>query len=417
MFDGVVFILYRTFALPFVVKLVQLTSALWPEKIQTMIAERRILAYPALTSSPIWIHAASGEIEYAKPVIRQLKQLYPQTPILVTYFSPSAKKLLQNFPGIDAIVPLPWDRVSDVQKFLTHYQPKVALFARTDVWPEVAYQLSLKKIPSALFSATFSDNSRRRGLFSGPLNRWAFNHLSQIFCSSLEDQRNLESLGVKAPIQVQGDTRYDQVQFRLQSRGNLRKELRPAVGSKVFVAGSTWPQDEAVLLEALEQSIKDGWSWLWAPHEVSQDHLCSLENKISAKGFSCVRYSQAKSWQPSQVLILDVVGILAEIYTWGSVAFVGGSFKDKIHSVMEPLAAGLPVLVGPYHKNNREAIHFRKVILSPGLFAVSPVQDAKEIQDRLRTLGAQNFRQALQAKIGELSGAAQKMVTWVNGIT
>ncbi|PIS10813.1 MAG: hypothetical protein COT73_07475, partial [Bdellovibrio sp. CG10_big_fil_rev_8_21_14_0_10_47_8] len=155
-YDEIIFFFYRFVAVPLALGLLQIVRRVLPVKIQEMMIDRAMRNLQALPGSPLWIHASSGEIEYAKSVIRDLKIHFPQVPVLVTYFSPSAKRLIQNFPGIDLAMALPWDRAKDLEKFLDFYRPKACLFARTDVWPKLSNQLRLRKIPSLLFAATLA---------------------------------------------------------------------------------------------------------------------------------------------------------------------------------------------------------------------------------------------------------------------
>lgn len=325
---------------------------------------------------PFWIHAASGEIEYARPVIRELKKKHPQTPIIVTYSSPSAKKILENLPEVDLWTAMPWELPNSISSFIKKWNPRALLFARTDVWPVVAAIAKKQGVPTTLFSATFAENSSRLTSLSHYLTRYTLNSLTEIHCVSEEDLHNLEPLHLKTPCFVTGDTRFDQVFHRLANPKPLKSELMPSPEDLVFIAGSTWPEDEEALVPALP-NLKNV-RVLIAPHETTADHLEKLEKQIQAVGLSSVRYSSATSWPSSSVLIIDQVGILAELYTWGDIAFVGGSFKKQVHSVMEPLAAGLPVLVGPYHRNNREALFYQKKNFSAGMI-VQVIHNAEDV--------------------------------------
>lgn len=412
--DWLVFALYRWIGIPVAIALLRILRSALPFKMQEMLSDRSQLNLQALPARPIWIHASSGEVEYAKSVIRSLKENYPQVPVLVTYFSPSAKKLIHKFPGIDLAMALPWDRKKDVEKFLNFYNPRAFLVARTDVWPEVSLQVQKRKIPSALFAATFASQSSRKGLLSGPLSRIALNALSVIFCVSDEDKENLQDLGVKTAIHVTGDTRFDQVLFRLSNPNPVLTQYRPSPGEKIFVCGSTWPQDEDVLLDSFQHWISKGGRIILAPHEVSTGRIFDLERKISDRKWTSQRYADNAAAWTSQILLVNQVGSLQELYSWGSLAFVGGSFKDKVHSVMEPLCAGMPVLVGPKHQNNREALSFQHLILGTGFFAVSVVQNALDIQRLMdNALAAPSPHPLILQKVRESSGATGRLLLWL----
>lgn len=380
MFDLLIFQFYRFFLIPLSLFLLRILKPVLSEKLQLMLDIRSSPQNPVLMGRPIWIHASSGEIEYAKPLIFEIRKQFPEIPIFLTYFSPSALRLIKGLEGVDLIFPLPWDERTRVEKILSSIQPRLLLFSRTDVWPELAWQAHSRQIPSYLFSATLSEKSYRMRFPFRALNRFAFNQLSGIFCVTPEDQRNFSTLGVSTEVQVVGDTRFDQVFRRLQNAKPL--QLPPASDWKrpLFVAGSTWPQDEAVLLPALEKFCKEKKGLLvLAPHEVQPERLTQIENQLRSMQLSSRRYSSVTDTVPENVLLIDEIGILPELYQLAPLAFVGGSFKDKVHSVMEPLAAGCHVILGPHHLNNREARHFQFIDFA-GRPLVQMVSDREQFE-------------------------------------
>lgn len=411
------FFIYKNILFPFAFLLLQFLRPLLPAKLKETIQDKNNLDFTNIKFSekPFWIHAASGEIEYAKPVMRELKRRFPEIPILVTYSSPSAKAILEKIPEIDHWMPVPWEWSTSVQKFISHLSPRALLFARTDVWPVLTNTVAKNKIPMILFSATFAENSSRLKGFGGALNGHAFNQLQAIHCVSTEDQSNVESLKLTAPIYVSGDTRFEQVFYRLAHPKTLKNNLMPAPEEFIFIAGSTWPEDERVLLPALSQMQGVFLKSIIAPHEVGEEHLLSLEEQITALGMKSVRYTEASEWKADEVLIIDRVGILAELYTWADVAFIGGSFKKQVHSVMEALAAGLPVLVGPHHKNNREALYYMKKTFPMGTIVQSFSQSVElaNILAKLKThqVDFLNYKTKIKNEVAQNQFATEKVLT------
>lgn len=407
------FQIYRWFLFPLSLLILTVLRIFIHGKLRTILEERRSPQWPALSARPIWIHAASGEIEYAKPVIRIIKENYPHIPVLVTYFSPSAKKLIKDFPGVDCAIPSPWDSASQVGSYLKKFNPLAIMYARTDVWPELATQARAQKIPQILFAATLSEDSSRA---SGPLkyfSQWAFQQLDRIDCVSVDDAEQFQKLGLKN-LSVSGDTRYDQVLFRIENpkKINLQKHFN----APVLVAGSTWPADEEVLFPALKIWIENKGQVILAPHEVSPDRLDNLQSRLTKMGLQSQRYSQHKVWHES-ILIIDEIGILPEVYAYGDLAFVGGSFKGKVHSVMEPLACGLPVLVGPYHKNNREALQFQNIKISETISAVEVVQNSSDLQHILKEFllaDLSAIKNKIQLQVHKQAGCSQKQLNFLS---
>ena len=349
-----------------------LIGSLFNKKIAAGLKAR---IYKKKTSPPpkgaMWIHASSGEFEYAKPVITQLKARHPEIPVLVTYFSPTYAKNIENFKGVDFSAPLPLDLPGPLSQFIRTHQPRALLIARTDLWPELLYQCQRAKVPAYLFSATINENS---SFITKWWRAFLLRQLNGIFLVADKDLKALpEDLQKKSS--VLGDTRFDQVFARLEKPKPLPPYFQKPIADRVMVCGSTWPEDEEVLIEVMKRSADMSLRWIIAPHEPTDSHLDSLEKKLRAKGLSSQRLSQAD--EQTKIVLVDRVGILAELYTQADLAFVGGSFRKKVHSVMEPLAAGCLTFVGPYHENNGEALLFK------GQF-VKAVSNADEFAQELQ---------------------------------
>ena len=150
------------------------------------------------------------------------------------------------------------------------------------------------------------------------------------------------------------------------------------------------------------------------PHEPTEAHLAQLESRLQGLGIQSTRYSSAKDWA-SGVLIVDKTGILAELYRVATFAFVGGSFKKTVHSVMEPLAAGALTFVGPLHTNNREALEMKNVNVSPHHHAVEVIANEMDLEQKLIMLLKEDLtrlKQDIQNEIAKRQGASQRVVAW-----
>ncbi|KYG63132.1 hypothetical protein AZI86_15575 [Bdellovibrio bacteriovorus] len=409
-----VFFIYKYILAPIVYVLLQLLRPFLSGKLREMIEDKNhsltnikssLSEDQIRASQPIWIHAASGEIEYARPVIRELKKRFPEIPLLVTYTSPSAKKILAQIPEVDVWASLPWDLSSSVQHFISRWNPRMLLFSRTDVWPVLAEVAHKNSVPMMLFSATFAENSSRLKGISRFLTRHTLGFLDEVHCVSAEDIQNLDALALKTSVVVSGDTRFDQVFHRLENPRALKNELMPSPEDFIFIAGSSWPEDETVLVTALAKLKGLYLRSIIAPHETHEEHLTSLEAQLDSAGLKHVRYSKALQWHGDEILIIDQVGILAELYTWADVAFIGGSFKKQVHSVMEALAAGLPVMVGPHHQNNREALFYQKKSFSSGMIVqvVHSPEDVVVLLQRMKKLQQQwpHIKEEIRSEVGK----------------
>lgn len=313
----------------------------------------------------VWIHAPSvGEGLQAKPVLETLRAERPEWQLAYTFFSPSAERLANSLPA-DVTDYLPFDRPEDVGAALDALRPTALVFSKLDVWPELTLAAAVRNVRLGLISATVSPESSR---LRWPARRWArpaYAALDAIGAISDDDARRLERLGARtAAITVTGDTRYDSVAERAERLDRTRQpfaRLAAALTDSAFtiVAGSTWPADEAVVLPAFADLLaqEPRARLILAPHEPHPDHLAGITERLRALRLPRpTRLSQIEHAAPSPVVAVDRVGVLADLYALGTVAFVGGGFhRAGLHSVLEPAVFGIPVAFGPSWRMSRDA--------------------------------------------------------------
>lgn len=399
--------IYRSLVAPLMALCLPLV-ALFSRKVRRGLKLRmRRKTWPKFGQNPIWIHAASGEFEYAKPVIRQLKLSAPDIPIVVTYFSPTFSLSVENFPGVDFALPLPLDLPGPCASFLKHIQPRLLLIARTDIWPEILTQTRIRKVPIHLFSYTQKPLTR----FGRTFAKFRLSFVDQVDCVSDEDLNLLLELGVGPTLDTLGDTRYDQVHHRLAHPKALPEILKPK--SICLVAGSTWPEDEKVLFTALQPLlVAEQLKLILVPHEPTPAHIESLRADLRLNGLKYALFSDERDWEDKAVLLVDKVGVLAELYLWGNLAFVGGSYRSTVHSVMEPLGAGAVTFVGPKNQNNREAQEF-KALTVMGRKALIEAKDAESLQleiEKALELDHKSYRAQLIKAFDLKRGASARLV-------
>ena len=312
----------------------------------------------------VWMHAPSvGEGLQAKPVLETLRAEHPDWQLAFTFFSPSAERLAKNLP-VDVADYLPLDRPADVEAVLEALQPTALVFSKLDVWPELTLAAARRGVKLGLISATVAPHSSR---LRWPTRQWsqpAYRALDRIGTISDDDGKRLEQLGARPEaIAVTGDTRYDSVAERAERLDRTREPLLRLgeVGPDTFtiVAGSTWPSDEAVLLPAFADLLVQlpTARLLLAPHEPNPDHLAGIAQRLQDLKLSRpVRLSQLEHAKPGPVIVVDRVGILADLYALADAAFVGGGFhRAGLHSVLEPAVFGVPITVGPHWQMSRDA--------------------------------------------------------------
>ena len=306
----------------------------------------------------VWFHAASvGEGLQADSVLRRLRRLRPDCQVVYTHFSPSAQSLAARLP-VDAADYLPYDLPESVDRVLGALRPDLLVFAKLDLWPELATRASTTGTEVAIVAATVS---RRSGRLRWPARAllWpGYRAVAAAGAISADDGARLARLGVPAErIRVLGDPRYDSVLERVGGMSPADPLLRLGGGAPTMVAGSTWAPDEAVLLRAFAGVRRRNHEarLILVPHEPTEGHLHAIEGMAAGEGLpSAVRLSVAGA--PTSLLLVDRVGVLAALYGAGTMAYVGGGFgRAGLHSVLEPAAWSVPVAFGPRWRESRDA--------------------------------------------------------------
>ncbi|HEX6105263.1 MAG TPA: glycosyltransferase N-terminal domain-containing protein [Gemmatimonadales bacterium] len=306
----------------------------------------------------IWFHASSvGEGLQAESVLRELRALLPQAQYAYTHFSPSARGLAGRVP-VDVAEYLPYDQPHAVRDILAALTPDLLVFAKLDLWPELATRAATRGVVVAMVAATVSPGSGRLRWPARPLLRAGYQALTAAAAISHEDAERLARLGVPPDrVRVLGDPRFDSVAARVRSVAPDDPLLSYGRGAPTLVAGSTWPGDEAVLLSAFTRLLgkRPDARLIVVPHEPSADHLAAVERAARRLALpQPVRLSQTKA--PVPLLLVDRAGLLAALYGAGTMAYVGGGFgRAGLHSVLEPAAWGIPVAFGPRWGESRDA--------------------------------------------------------------
>jgi 3-deoxy-D-manno-octulosonic-acid transferase len=345
-------------------------SKLWRSLAARRGLVERVAAASRAVRSParplVWMHAPSvGEGLQARPVAHRLRERHPEWQLAYTYFSPSAERFATSV-GADITDYLPFDGRREADAMLDALQPSVLVFVKLDVWPTLVERATARGIPVALLSATLAARSGRTGTLAGLLLRDAYSALQGVGAIDQANADRLHTLGVRRDVlEVTGDTRFDQVWARAQGVDRQQPLLRALASTRpTLVAGSTWPADEAVLLAAFARVLREGGDrprprLIIAPHEPTAGHLAPILDWARSSGLSFAPLAKAESdvaAAQSDVIVVDRVGVLGDLYSLADVAFVGGGFHAAgLHSVIEPAAFGASVLFGPGHDMSREA--------------------------------------------------------------
>lgn len=307
----------------------------------------------------LWFHAPSvGEGLQAEAVLRHVRRLRPDSQAVYTYFSPSAENFAGRL-GVDAADYLPDDLPENVDRLLTALRPDLLVFSKLDLWPELATRAAAAGTQVAIIAATVRTGSGRLRWPARTLVAPGYRSVSAAAAISAEDATRLVRLGVAAErIRVLGDPRFDSVVEKVQAVSPADPLLRLGQLGPTMVAGSTWPADEAVLLQALAQLRRSHPEarLIVVPHEPTDEHLRGFDRRASDLGLPHPARLSSAGAQSAQLLVVDRMGMLATLYGGGAVAYVGGGFsRAGLHSVLEPAAWGVPVVFGPRWTDSRDA--------------------------------------------------------------
>ena len=335
----------------------------------------------------VWFHFTSvGEFEQAKPLI---EAIYTETRIVLTFFSPSVAVNAKSYRYADAAAYLPLDTLRNAERLIRIIEPTLIVFSKFDIWPNLVWQASKHGIPIIVVAGTLQAESRRLSSFAKPFFRSVHRHI-RVHCAISEGDaaRFQELCSPMHKIVVTGDTRYEQV-YRRATAVDATAEFFPGQGTlkrPVLIAGSTYAEDEKVLLPAyqlLRQSIPDNFPHLiLVPHEPTPERIKEIRGHLDREKLACVCFSELMpevDLSAMDVLVVDRIGLLAKLYGLADVAFVGGSFRGSVHNVMEPAAMAKPVIFGPTIQNAHEA----SLLVDRG--AAKRVHTAQQLADAIVT--------------------------------
>jgi 3-deoxy-D-manno-octulosonic-acid transferase len=332
----------------------------------------------------IWFHSASlGEYEQGLPVIEKIKEKYPSHKIIVTFFSPSGYEVRKNNRVADATIYLPLDTKSNAKRFLKLAHPEFTFFIKYEFWLNYLKELEKSKTPTYLISGIFRDNQMFFKWYGG-FYRKALNTFTYFFVQNESSKQKIESIGFHNVI-VSGDTRFDRVNAILERDNRLDFIENFKNNQPTIVIGSSWPKDEILIAEYINQA-PENIKFIIAPHNIKPDQISDLLSKIT-KPTVLFSEKENKDLSDYSVFIIDTIGILTKIYSYGTIAYVGGGFGNPgIHNILEPATFGIPIVIGPNYSNFAEAVDLVKI---GGCMPISTSEELKVIFDQL--LNDKNF--------------------------
>ncbi|MBU2525710.1 MAG: 3-deoxy-D-manno-octulosonic acid transferase [Bacteroidetes bacterium] len=306
------------------------------------------------TDRVIWMHVASlGEYEQGLPLLKKLKKQYPGHKLLLSFFSPSGYEVVKDKTPADVVVYLPFDTLPNAQKFLKIVHPELAVFIKYEFWPALLSEMEKQQIRVLSVSAIFRPSQVFFKLWGGWMRR-SLKVFDHFFVQNTDSVALLKSIHIEN-VTLAGDTRFDRVSEILE-RDNRLSFMESFKGNRLcVVAGSTWPEDEALWLSYLKRHRFDEVVFVFAPHNVKTENIKPLWDKLPEGKLLYSEINPETDFQKHTFLVVDAIGLLTKIYAYADVAYVGGGMATGLHNVLEPAVFGIPVVIGKEYSKFDEA--------------------------------------------------------------
>jgi 3-deoxy-D-manno-octulosonic-acid transferase len=315
---------------------------------------------------------------------------------------------------------MPLDFVSVVRRYLDALHPNLVILMESELWPNLMNVCARQGIPVAVVNARVSDRSLPRYLRLRRLWRPLLEKVSLFLAQSEENARRLVRIGAPADrVQVAGNLKYDVKAAGESAMTKLLAERLPS-GAKVLVAGSTLEGEEKMLLEAWPRVLEATPEAVMVLAPRRPERFAAVADLVTERGFGVVRASELRAGSGvvgrDSVVLLDTIGDLASVYSFGTAAFVGGSLVAAGgHNPLEPARFGVPVVMGESSENFREIVEAMRD--ADGIRIVREPELAGALVDLLtKSDEAREVGESGRAVFGAQAGATRRTVEAVLGV-
>lgn len=370
--------LFYTFTVLCYGALIQFAAFLGNKKAKLWVEGRKGQWYKLKSANPedkwIWMHVSSlGEFEQGLPIIEALKRDYPQYKLLLTFFSPSGYEVKKDFPLADIVAYMPLDTLKNARHLTKRFNFKAVIFVKYEFWFNYIKVLKDKHIPLFYVSTVLRPNQ----YFFRPWGRWFRNHFRKVkffFTQNNETAKLLSKIGIEN-FTVAGDTRFDRV-YEIARQAQRFPDIEQFIGNrKCIIAGSSWPSDEKILYNFIENMPSD-YCFIMVPHDISNSHVKQIESHL--KDYQL--YTDFNPNNQCKTLVINKIGILSKIYRYARFAYIGAGFYDGIHNIQEAIVFDVPVVFGPKYHEFEEAVDLVKL---KGAFVINNQQELENVFYRL----------------------------------
>ncbi len=383
------------------------------------LLEKIIAEQGEINRKKVIIHCSSlGEYQQSIPLIEKL--IDKNFKIIITFFSPSGYNNAK-LPDNDILkLYIPCDSIFQVKKFFDLLKPDLIILMRYDLWFNFLYQAKRRNIKVIIANARYDEKDPYwKTFFTGSFKKSLYSLVDSIFVIDKDDERNFRNKlkEYSGEIVLVGDSKYERVYQSLKDlKGNNIIPDNISKNKKVFVIGSSWKDDEEILLPVIDKILnyEKNLLTILVPHEPKETKISAIEKKISAryKNLKFIRYSELNNYNNQNLIIIDSVGKLAKLYSIAYLSYVGGGFRTGLHNILEPVIFNVPVFFSNLVKNSDED----EILLKTGCGIV--IKDKKQFYKIFRKLlSDEKMRNEISTKCSEIFketlGTAEKIINHI----
>ncbi len=369
---------------------------------------------PFRATDVVWIHAVSlGETRAAVPLVERIARERAATTILLTHMTASGREAGRTLFGERVVQAwLPYDVPFAVERFLAHFRPRVGLLMETELWPNIVHAAARRGVPLFLVNARLSERSARGYARVAPLATPLLRALAGVAAQTSDDRARFEALGAH-DVAVTGNVKFDvAMPDAMRERAHaLRAWYRER---PVIVLASTRDGEEKLLVDALVRAPLPARTLVVIVPRHPQ-RFADVAALLEARGIEFARRSDMRPMTDDvRVVLGDSMGEMFAYYAAADVAFVGGSLLPLGgQNLIEPIAAGVPTLIGPHTFNFAQP---SEAAVAAG--AAVRVRDADEVLSvagRLLRDADERARMRLRASkfIAAHQGAVDRLWAWL----
>ena len=359
----------------------------------------------------VWLHAVSvGEVLAAKEFVRILRNRYPQIQIVLSTTTPTGQVIAKKWEAEGVrVIYFPFDFLNVIKRALDVIQPKCIVIMETEIWPNLIGEASRRKIPIGIINGRISDRAFKRYLWLKSFFAEPLGNLSYCLACHERDKERFIKLGVSPDrVKVTGNMKFDQEIKDVSGRLNELRELWHLGDSQILIGGSTHAGEEEMLIGVFGRLRTEfpKLKLVLAPRHVERSS--KVVNLAESAGYQVTLASQGYR-EVSDILVLDLMGVLSKYYGIADLVFVGGSLiRHGGQNPIEVARERRAILHGPYVFNFEDV--YERLNRSKGALLV---HDASELyrailsllkdSAKLQKMGSEAFQ-----VVEGLKGASQR---------